>query len=66
MPRRLLVATLLTLVGPWSGWLVAVHAQSGEYKIGVLEPLTGPLAGEGKRHSKASRSCATSSTSAAA
>src|SRR5207248_4912863 len=24
--------------------------QSGEYKIGVLEPLTGPLAGEGKRH----------------
>jgi len=28
----------------------AVHAQSGEYKIGVLEPLTGPLAGEGKRH----------------
>jgi branched-chain amino acid transport system substrate-binding protein len=23
---------------------------SGEYKIGVLEPLTGPLAGEGKRH----------------
>src|SRR5256886_743614 len=26
------------------------HGQSGEYKIGVLEPLTGPLAGEGKRH----------------
>src|SRR5213592_5151197 len=28
------------------------HAQSlsGEYKLGVLEPLTGPLAGEGKRH----------------
>src|SRR5262249_13642034 len=23
---------------------------SGEYKIGVLEPLTGPLAAEGKRH----------------
>jgi branched-chain amino acid transport system substrate-binding protein len=23
---------------------------SGEYKVGVLEPLTGPLAGEGKRH----------------
>ncbi|HEY7366473.1 MAG TPA: ABC transporter substrate-binding protein [Methylomirabilota bacterium] len=23
---------------------------SGEYKIGVLEPLTGPLASEGKRH----------------
>jgi branched-chain amino acid transport system substrate-binding protein len=30
----------------------AVHAQalSGEYKIGVLEPLTGNLAFEGKRH----------------
>jgi branched-chain amino acid transport system substrate-binding protein len=26
------------------------QALSGEYKIGVLEPLTGPLAGEGKRH----------------
>jgi len=25
-------------------------AQTGEYKIGVLEPLTGPLAFEGKRH----------------
>jgi branched-chain amino acid transport system substrate-binding protein len=34
-----------------SGALLAtVHGQSGEYKIGVLEPLTGPLAGEGKRH----------------
>src|SRR4029453_9485218 len=50
MPRRLLVATLLTLVALGAGWLVAGHAQSGEYKIGVLEPLTGPLAGEGKRH----------------
>jgi branched-chain amino acid transport system substrate-binding protein len=28
----------------------AAWGQSGEYKIGVLEPLTGPLAGEGKRH----------------
>ena len=26
------------------------QALSGEYKIGVLEPLTGPLAFEGKRH----------------
>jgi branched-chain amino acid transport system substrate-binding protein len=34
-----------------SGALLAtVHGQSGEYKIGVLEPLTGPLAGDGKRH----------------
>jgi branched-chain amino acid transport system substrate-binding protein len=50
MSRRLLVAALLTLVTLATGWLVVVHAQSGEYKIGVLEPLTGPLAGEGKRH----------------
>jgi branched-chain amino acid transport system substrate-binding protein len=28
----------------------AQQALSGEYKIGVLEPLTGPLAFEGKRH----------------
>ena len=26
------------------------QALQGEYKIGVLEPLTGPLAFEGKRH----------------
>src|SRR6201988_5550916 len=50
MSRRLLVATLLTLVALTTGCLVTVFAQSGEYKIGVLEPLTGPLAGEGKRH----------------
>jgi branched-chain amino acid transport system substrate-binding protein len=28
----------------------AAQAPGGEYKIGVLEPLTGPLAFEGKRH----------------
>src|SRR5205823_12584684 len=41
-------AVVLALIG-----LAAVtwgQALSGEYKIGVLEPLTGPLAGEGKRH----------------
>ncbi|HXH84056.1 MAG TPA: ABC transporter substrate-binding protein [Candidatus Tectomicrobia bacterium] len=50
MRRRLLTLTaVLTLT--LTGWLAAsVHGQSGEYKIGVLEPLTGPLAGEGKRH----------------
>jgi len=26
------------------------QALRGEYKVGVLEPLTGPLAVEGKRH----------------
>jgi len=40
-----LALTLATLAGGVSG-----QALSGEYKIGVLEPLTGPLAGEGKRH----------------
>src|SRR6059036_3526003 len=50
MRRRLpilVVAAVLTLTAA----LAAVtYGQSGEYKIGVLEPLTGPLAGEGKRH----------------
>jgi branched-chain amino acid transport system substrate-binding protein len=50
MPRRSIIALLITLVVAATGWLIAAHAQSGEYKIGVLEPLTGPLAGEGKRH----------------
>lgn len=36
---------VLVLAGPSEG-----QGLSGEYKIGVLEPLTGPLAFEGKRH----------------
>jgi branched-chain amino acid transport system substrate-binding protein len=39
------VAVLITITAA-----ALSFAQSGEYKIGVLEPLTGPLAGEGKRH----------------
>jgi branched-chain amino acid transport system substrate-binding protein len=50
MSRRFLALTIATLVLVLGGWLAVVHGQSGEYKIGVLEPLTGPLAGEGKRH----------------
>src|SRR3989442_12908355 len=48
MHRSAVVVTTLAVV---LGATVA-HGQtlSGEYKIGVLEPLTGPLAGEGKRH----------------
>src|SRR5947209_18922650 len=48
MHRSAVVVTALAVV---LGATVA-HDQtlSGEYKIGVLEPLTGPLAGEGKRH----------------
>ena len=34
----------------------------GEYKLGVLEPLTGNLAVQGKLHLEVTRSCATSST----
>jgi branched-chain amino acid transport system substrate-binding protein len=45
----IIVATLAILLG---GGPDAVRGQSpsGEYKIGVLEPLTGNLAFEGKRH----------------
>jgi branched-chain amino acid transport system substrate-binding protein len=50
MSRRFLTVTVAALVVALTSTLAAVHGQSGEYKIGVLEPLTGPLAGEGKRH----------------
>ncbi len=45
----LVVSALITLAG---FAVTASEGQSlqGEYKIGVLEPLTGPLAFEGKRH----------------
>jgi branched-chain amino acid transport system substrate-binding protein len=49
MPRRLLAVILVSLVAV-AAVAAVTHGQSGEYKIGVLEPLTGPLAGEGKRH----------------
>jgi branched-chain amino acid transport system substrate-binding protein len=51
MSHRLLVAALVTVLFLFatSSWS-PVQAQTGEYKIGVLEPLTGSLAGEGKRH----------------
>ena len=47
--RRHLALTIAVLALTVSLAAVA-RGQSGEYKIGVLEPLTGPLAGEGKRH----------------
>ncbi len=50
MRRRAFFLAVVVLVA-LTGWLAAsVHGQSGEYNIGVHEPLTGPLAGEGKRH----------------
>ena len=50
MHRRLPIVVLAVAFAA-TAWLAAVAwSQSAEYKIGVLEPLTGPLAGEGKRH----------------
>ena len=50
MQRRHPVVALVILALVLGASVPAVHAQSGEYKIGVLEPLTGPLSSEGKRH----------------
>jgi branched-chain amino acid transport system substrate-binding protein len=54
MRQRFVVAVLVSLAVVVSGVVTGLvgpgFAQSGEYKIGVLEPLTGPLAFEGKRH----------------
>ncbi|MGH7309100.1 MAG: ABC transporter substrate-binding protein [Candidatus Rokuibacteriota bacterium] len=45
----LVASVLLIAVAALSSGIQA-QPLSGEYKIGLLEPLTGPLAGEGKRH----------------
>jgi len=56
MRRRHIVFSVLVAVASFALAAVAVvpgsfgQATQGEYKIGVLEPLTGPLAFEGKRH----------------
>jgi branched-chain amino acid transport system substrate-binding protein len=47
--RTRLVLALVTLALPVALGASAQPLQ-GEYKVGVLEPLTGPLAFEGKRH----------------
>src|SRR5215470_9927165 len=44
----LLIAVILVASGPIRD--TSAQALQGEYKIGVLEPLTGALAFEGKRH----------------
>ena len=49
LPAALLSALFVLLSGAGIG-KSAGQALQGEYKIGVLEPLTGPLAFEGKRH----------------
>ena len=51
--RRRIPLTVAVVLLAVTAWLTAAtwgQALSGEYKIGVLEPLTGPLSGEGKRH----------------
>src|SRR5882672_7518189 len=50
MTRRHLAFALAAIFLTLTALAAVVHGQSGEYKIGVLEPLTGPLSGEGKRH----------------
>jgi len=52
MSRRTLAIAVAALMLVTGGLFAVVHGQApaGEYKIGVIEPLTGPLASEGKRH----------------
>ena len=50
MTRRHLTFALAALLVTLTALAAVTHGQSGDYKIGVLEPLIGPLAGEGKRH----------------
>ena len=48
--KWMVMAGLVALAVGAGSMLQAQQAPSGEYKIGVLEPLTGNLAAEGKRH----------------
>ena len=52
MLRRAVALTAIAAVVGLTLLIAGTHAQSlqGEYKVGVLEPLTGPLSFEGKRH----------------
>jgi branched-chain amino acid transport system substrate-binding protein len=50
MRRRFVLAALAVLMLTGLAAVTWGQAPAGDYKIGVLEPLTGPLAGEGKRH----------------
>jgi len=51
MQRRVFTAALASALVAPTRWITSsAVAQGGEYKLGVLEPLTGPLAFEGKRH----------------
>jgi branched-chain amino acid transport system substrate-binding protein len=52
MYRRALALTVAGVMVAFTVFIAVGHGQSlsGEYKIGVLEPLTGNLSSEGKRH----------------
>ena len=50
MSRRPFALALVSILIGLCALTAVTYGQSGEYKIGVLEPLTGPLAFEGKRH----------------
>ena len=50
MHRRLPILVAVAALVLTAGLAAITWGQAGEYKIGVLEPLTGPLSGEGKRH----------------
>ena len=50
MHRRLPILVAVIALVLTAGLAALTWGQAGEYKIGVLEPLTGPLSGEGKRH----------------
>src|SRR5438094_3739683 len=53
MTRHHLVFALAAILITLTAVTAVVQGQSGDYKIAVLEPLTGPLAGEAKRHLEA-------------
>jgi branched-chain amino acid transport system substrate-binding protein len=50
MHRRPSLTVVLLALALTAAVTAITWGQAGEYKIGVLEPLTGALAGEGKRH----------------
>ncbi len=50
MRHRATPGVVLPLVAMLTALVAGAGAQTGEYKIGLLEPLTGNLAFEGKRH----------------
>jgi len=59
MTRHHLVFALAAILITLTAVTAVVQGQSGDYKIGVLEPLTGRSPARASGTSRASRSCAT-------